>query len=129
MTGINPINVNASGVRGSAGFAAHQKMREEPTDIREGKPEVGRDRPQMNPDDVMNYLVKQGVSHNLKPTKSIDTSKYVDKASSQRIAEFMGKFEDRVAEGLKAFDADFGNINISDNAKMKVVLDAINKDS
>jgi len=61
--------------------------------------------------------------------KTVDPSKYVDEASAARIASFMGGFEDKVAEGLAAFDKEFAGVNVSDSTKMGVVLSQLDKES
>lgn len=126
MTSINPINVNAQGIGGSYGFSAKSKTEEKEAK----KPEVDA-QPQgkaVPADDVLTYMAQSAVAVAPKPT-TVDPTKYVDEASAQRIAGFMSSFEDKVAEGLAAFDKEFAGAQVSDSAKMAVVLAGIDKES
>lgn len=125
MTSINPINVNTQGVGNSFGYgvkskAEHKEAEETKTSLNSGE------KSKVAPDDVLNYMAQ---SATVAAPRTIDPSKYVDKESEARIAGFMAQFEDKVAEGLKAFDQEFAGIDISDSAKMSVVLAGIDKES
>lgn len=124
MTSINPINVNTQGINGSYGYGAQAKP--EKKGAEEVKPEAGSQKPQLSADDVLTYMAQ---SATVVTPKTIDPSKYVDKESEARIAGFMAGFEDKVAEGLAAFDKEFAGVNISDSAKMAIVLAGVDKES
>lgn len=125
MSTINPINVNTQGISSAVGFGVKPKAEAE----KEQKPEVqvGAEKAQVSPDKVFDYMSATAAS--VKPAKTVDPSKYVDEASKARIESFMASFEDKVAEGLKAFDAEYAGVNVSDNAKMAVVLKQIEKEA
>lgn len=122
MTNINPINVNTQGIQGALGFGA--KPKSEKKEAEEVKPEVGGQKPQLSADDVLSFLAQSAA---VVAPKKIDPSKYVDKESEARIAGFMADFEDRVAEGLAAFSAEFPNA--SPKAGEAVVLARLNKEA
>ena len=121
MTSINPINVNTQGIGAKVGFGAKPKAEEG----KEHKPEtkVGSEKPQLSPDAVLAFLSAGSVA--VTPKKSVDPSKYVDAASQARIESFMASFQDKVAEGLAAFDKEYAGVNISEGTKMNVVLKQI----
>lgn len=126
MTLINPINVNTQGIGGAAGFG-HQPKTEKEEAKAEARAAHQEEKSSVPADQVLNYLKQSAVSVAPKPT--IDPTKYVDKASAERIAGFMADFEDKVAEGLKAFDKEFEGVKISDSAKMAVVLAEVEKET
>lgn len=124
MTSINPINVNTQGIGNSYGYGA--KSKSEHKEAEEAKIGVNGEKPQVSADDVFKFMAQ---SATVAAPKTIDPSKYVDSASEARIAGFMADFEDKVAEGLKAFDQEFSGANVSDSAKMAVVLAGIDKEA
>lgn len=124
---INPINVNAQGIGNSYGYGA--KPKSEHKEAKEAEVNKEAKKPSVAPDDVLNFMAQSAVSVAPASTKVIDPSKYVDKESEARIAGFMASFEDKVAEGLAAFDKEFGSVKVSDSSKMAVVLASIDKDA
>lgn len=123
MTNINPINVNTQGVAG--GYIAREKLlsgRKEDKEI-QGK-EIAARKEQLSADDVLNFLAQSAM---VAAPKVLDPSKYVDKASEDRIAGFMADFEDKVAEGLAAFALEFPEA--SPKAGEAVVLARLNKEA
>ncbi len=72
-------------------------------------------------------MAQSAVSVQPAATKTVDPSKYVDATSAARIAGFMADFEDRVAQGLQAFNQEFPDSSMSDSAKQAVVLAGIDK--
>jgi len=118
MTSINPINVNTQGIGAKVGFGAKPKAETE----KEHKAEVsvGAEKAPVSPDKVLDFLSASSIA--IAPKKAIDPAKHVDAASKARIESFMASFEDKVAEGLKAFDKEFPGVQVSDAAKMNVVL-------
>ena len=130
MTSINPINVNTQGVGGSYGFGAKSKSDSEEAKDTEKKP-VASQTKSVAADDVLSFMAQSAVANTAAAgtTKTIDPAKYVDDASAARIAGFMAGFEDKVAEGLANFDKEFAGVDVSDSAKMAVVLAGINKEA
>lgn len=124
MTSINPINVNTQGV-GSFGSAVPSKAEKKEEKAAEVQPEIKQS--QVPADQVLNFLAASSTP--VVARKTVDPSKYVDEASAARIGEFMKGFEDKVAEGLKAFDQEFAGVNVADSTKMAVVLKQIDKES
>lgn|SRR5574344_109902 len=126
MTSINPINVNTQGIGTSYGYNAKAKSEKEEEKKAEQQP-TANNQQQVAADDVLNYMAKSASAVAVKPT-TIDPAKYVDSASAERIAGFMADFEDKVADGLAAFDKEFQGVDVSDSSKMAVVLAGINKE-
>lgn len=127
MTSIDPINVNTQGVGARFGFNAKSKPEAEEKKTPESVP--GVETAKVDADKVLDYLAAGAASVVPTGKKTVDPSKYVDAQSEARIAAFMSSFEDKVAEGLKAFDAEFAGLNISDGAKMAVVLKQVESEA
>lgn len=124
MTSVDPINVNTQGIGNAYGFSAKPKAGKE--EAKEAEVNVNGEKAPLSADQVLTFMAQSAVS--VTPQKTIDPSKYVDSESAARIAGFMADFEDKVAEGLKAFDQEFTGVNISDSAKMSIVLAGIEKE-
>lgn len=120
---INPINVNPQGIGSSYGYSKNAKPEEKKQ--KEAEVNTSGQQAQVPADKMLGLMAQSAVS--VTPAKTVDPSKYVDKASEERIAGFMAEFEDKVAEGLKAFDKEFAGVDISDSAKLAVVLAGIDK--
>lgn len=123
MTSIDPINVNTAGAGGVGQSKVNPNVQPQVKEQAQAETTEAQHTP-VNPDEVFAYM-NASATANMVP-KTVNPSKYVDSASAERIAGFMQGFEDKVAEGLAAFDADFGSMDVSDGAKMNVVLNAIN---
>lgn len=126
MTFINPINVNSQGIGNSYGYETKTKAEEKEAKKAETAP-AGAEQKQVSADAVLNFMAQSAVSVAPTTTKTIDPSKYVDDASAARIAGFISSFEDKVAEGLAAFDKEFPGM--SDSSKMTAVLAGLNKEA
>ena len=126
MESINPINVNAQGINGSAGFG--KKAKPEQKEETEKEVTVAAQKNPVAADKVLSFMAQSAVAVAPATTKALDPSKYVDEASAARIAGFMAQFEDKVAEGLKAFDAEFPGVEVSESTKMAVVLGKIDRE-
>lgn len=125
MTSINPINVNTQGVSSSVGFGISKKEAKE-AEGKEKEVKGGVPQTPVSADKVFEYLSANSAA--VKP-KTVDPAKYVDDASADRIAEFMKGFEEKVAQGLKAFDEEFAGVEVSEAAKMAVVLKQVESES
>lgn len=121
---INPINVNPQGIGSSYGYSVKPKAEEKET--KETDVQAETQQSQVSGDKILGLMAQSAAS--VKPAKTVDVAKFVDSESAQRIAGFMAQFEDKVAEGLKAFDEEFAGVDISDSAKMAVVLAGIDKE-
>lgn len=121
---IDPVKLGANGIGPGYGFG--KKTEAKPEESK--KPEVSvqaNDKAKVSADEVFNYMAQSSVS--LAP-KTIDTSKYVNDESAARIAGFMASFEDKVAQGLQAFDKEFAGVDVSDSTKMAVVLKQVEQE-
>lgn len=126
MSSINPINVNTQGIGARVGFGAPSKE-EKKAEEKAAEKKAAEQSP-IAADKVLDYMAASAVAVTPAKTKSIDPSKYVDKASEERIAAFMEQFEEKVASGLKAFDKEFAGTKVSEEAKMAVVLKQVEKE-
>ena len=127
MTFINPINVNTAGV-GTAGYGSLRNNSGKAETKEEAQAQAGTEKQQVEPDKVLDYMAGAANANVVQKTKTVNPADYVDSASAQRIAGFVQGFEDKVADGLKAFDAEFEGVDVSDGAKMAVVLGQIDKE-
>lgn len=123
---INPINVNTQGIGGAHGFGAKPKAEKEEVK-EEAKAALREEKSSVPADKVLDFLAQSSVS--VTPKKALDPAKYVDEASAKRIAGFMADFEDKVAEGLKAFDEEFKGANVNENTRLAVVLAKVEKET
>lgn len=119
MTSIDKINVNTQGIGGSYGFGGKKATRENDKGKAE-KASLAEQTP-VPADQVLTYLAQSAVS--VAP-KTVDPSKFVDKASADRIAGFMADFEDIVANNLTAISKEFPGM--SDSAKQALALAQVN---
>lgn len=126
MTGsINPINVNTQGVGAKVGFGAQPKPEKEEAKAAESQAAV--EQTPVDAGKVLDYMSANAAV--VVPKKAVDPSKYVNAESEARIASFMGAFEDKVAEGLKAFELEFAGMNVSEDTKMAVVLKQVEQEA
>lgn len=127
MTGsINPINVNTQGVGNKMGYGAQPKADSEAGAKAETQAKSA-EQTSVEADKIFDYMAANSAV--VVTPKSVDPAKYVDAASEARIASFMGAFEDKVAEGLKAFEQEFAGMNISESTKMAVVLGQVEQEA
>lgn len=122
MSSINPINVNTQGVGNAYGFGT-SKAKAEDKKAPEQELEVGGQKAQVSADEVLNFMAQSSAS--VAPKTAVDPSKYVDKASAERIAGFMSQFEDIVANNLGAITAEFPEM--SESGKQALALAQVNK--
>lgn len=124
MTSINSINVNAQGVGGSFGYNAKAKSEKKEAPEAEVK-NAGNKQPQLSGDKVLGLMAQSAGTVSIAKT-TIDPSKYVDKASAERIAGFMNQFEEIVATNLKAISDEFPEM--SDGGKQTLALARFDQD-
>jgi len=129
MSLINQINVNSQGIGSASGYGAKPKSKEESQEAEAATAAAPAQESKVSADDVLNYMAQSAISVKPAAAKTVDPSKYVDDASAARIAGFMADFEDKVSTGLKSFDKEFAGADVSDSAKMAVVLKQINSEA
>lgn len=88
----------------------------------DNKPEVSPQQSgsvQVSADDTLSYMAMTAMAANpsVVSAKTYDVNKYVTPEQAARIAGFVTSFEDAVANGLAALDAEFGS-GMSDEAKL-----------
>src|SRR5574344_700840 len=126
MIAINPINVNTTGI--SNGYVYGQAPQAKPQK-EEAKPQEGTaQQSTVKPDDVFSYMANNAGAlvgaAAAKGTQTINPADYLDAAAQARIAGYVAGFEDKVATGMDAVGKELPNM--SDGAKMAVVLNQIN---
>ena len=126
MERINQIGVNTQHIGNALGSG--KKAKPEEKELKEKEANNAEQQTPVSADKVLDFMAKSSIPVAQVQQKIVDPSKYVDEASAKRIAGFMADFEDKVAEGLKAFDSEFPGTEVSDSAKMAVVLAGINKE-
>ena len=76
-------------------------------------------------DDVFGYMANQSLSMRVDVQKTIKVCKFANSEQYQRIGDMMKEFEAEIESGLQTLQEDFPNLNISDKAKMKLVLNSM----
>lgn len=79
------------------------------------------------PNDVLSFMASQAVSMKVDVTQTLKVTKCADTTEYQRISDMMKEFEAEVEYGLKTFDGEFPNIKISEDSKMKLVLNSLER--
>jgi len=77
--------------------------------------------------DVFNYMANQSLSLKVDVKKTINVCKFVDNQQYERISSMMKDFETTVETGMQTFNGEFPNLNLSDNSKLKLVLNSLDK--
>ena len=77
--------------------------------------------------EIFDYMANQSVSVKIDVTKKIQVNAVADAQQYERIGNFMKDFEQNVENSLQMLNNDFGQTNLSDSAKMKIVLRAVDK--
>lgn len=121
---INRIGINTNGVNPYAGQLKGNDAKPEEKKAKDKEPSVQS--AQVKPDEVLNYLAQQAVSFKpqVSAPKTYDINKYVTTEQAERIAGFITSFESKVAEGLAALDAEFGN-SLSTKAKYEIAANMV----
>lgn len=95
------------------------------------KPEAPQAQPkgaQVNPDAVLSFMAQQAivVQPKVATQKTYDVGKYVTPEQAERIAGFVTSFEDKVAEGLIAINAELGeNSGLPEAAKYEIAANMV----
>lgn len=76
-------------------------------------------------DDVFGYMANQSLSMRVDVQKTIKVCKFANSEQYQHIGDMMKEFEAEIESGLQTLKDDFPNLNISDKAKMKLVLNSM----
>lgn len=84
---------------------------------------------EMNAQDVLNFMANQSVSLKVDVKKTIKVCHIASGEQYERISNMMKDFEARVESGLQTLGGEFPNLNLSENAKMKIVLNSLDRAS
>lgn len=85
---------------------------------------------EMSAKDILDFMANQSNIMKVDVSKTVQIRKLTNKVSAEeyeRISNIMKDFEANVEEGLLALDGDFPDLNLSENAKMKLVLNSMDK--
>lgn len=122
---IHGIGINTGSVNpyGNQAKGSEAKPEEKKADNQQAAPQNA----QVKADDVLNYMAMQAMvaKPQVAAAKTYDVQKYVTPEQAQRIAGFVTSFEDKVAEGLLAIDAEFGAAGLSDQAKYEIAANMV----
>lgn len=120
--GINPGNVNPN-------YTNPKPQDEAKTDDKTQNQGAQTRGAEVKPDDVLSYMAQSAIVNAPKVStpKTYDVSKYVTPEQAERIAGFIGGFEDAVAKGLLAIDAELGDVDLSDAAKYELAAEMAGK--
>ena len=81
----------------------------------------------ISPNDVLSFMENQSICMKPNFTKSLNVSKYVNEEQYLRIGNMMKEFEASVENGLKTFDGEFPNAKISEQSKLFMVLNSLER--
>lgn len=117
---INRIGINAGNV--NTNYTNPKPQEEAKTEEKQQGAQTQTRSADVKPDDVLNYMAQAAVVNapRVNTPKTYDVSKYVTPEQAERIAGFINGFEDAVAEGLIAINAELGDLDISDAAKYEI---------
>lgn len=77
--------------------------------------------------DVLGFMANQSVSMKIDVKQTLKVGKFVDCDRYQRISNMMKEFETEVENGLLTFSSEFPNLNVSDDTKMNLVLNSLER--
>lgn len=77
--------------------------------------------------DVLGFMANQSVSMKIDVKQTLKVGKFVDCDQYQRISNMMKEFETEVENGLATFSSEFPNLNVSDDTKMNLVLNSLER--
>ena len=77
--------------------------------------------------DVLGFMANQSVSMKIDVEQTLKVGKFVDCDRYQRISNMMKEFETEVENGLSTFSSEFPNLNVSEDTKMNLVLNSLER--
>ncbi len=77
--------------------------------------------------DVLGFMANQSVSMKIDVKQTLKVGKFVDCDRYQRISNMMKEFETEVENGLSTFSSEFPNLNVSEDTKMNLVLNSLER--
>lgn len=113
---VNPYNGGSKG--------ADAKPEEKEPNAPQAQPQGA----QVDPNAVLSYMAQQAivVQPKVSAPKTYDVGKYVTPEQAERIAGFVTSFEDKVAEGLIALNAELGeDSGLSEAAKYEIAANMV----
>ncbi|MCR5261283.1 MAG: hypothetical protein K6C94_05540 [Candidatus Gastranaerophilales bacterium] len=85
---------------------------------------------EMSSKEIFDFMANQASMLKIDVKKTVEIKKLTNTVSTeeyQRIGNIMKDFENSMEQGLQMLDSDFSNLNLSENAKMKIALKSIDK--
>ena len=85
---------------------------------------------QLPANEVLNFMANQASMLKVDVSKSVQVKKIITNISSEeyeRIGNIMKDFEENIENGMNAINSDFSEMNLSDNSKMKLLLQSMDK--
>lgn len=83
---------------------------------------------QISSKEIFDFMAQQASILKIDVKKTVQIKKLTNSISAdeyQRIGNIMKDFENSMEQGLQMIDNEFGNMNLSDNTKMKIALKSI----
>ena len=77
--------------------------------------------------DVLGFMANQSVSMKIDVEQTLKVGKFVDCDRYRRISNMMKEFETEVENGLSTFSSEFPNLNVSEDTKMNLVLNSLER--
>ena len=123
---IRGIGINTGSVNNYNNPAKNAEAKPEETETK--NPQAAPQKSQVKADDVLSFMAQQAIvaKPQVAAQRTYDVSKYVTPEQAARIAGFVTSFEDQVAEGLTAIEAEFGpNSGLSEQAKYEIAANMV----
>lgn len=118
---IRGIGINTSSVNNYNNPAKNAEAK--PEEAQKQTEQAAPQRAQVKADDVLSFMAQQAIVAKPEVTaqRTYDVSKYVTPEQAARIAGFVTSFEDQVAKGLVAIEAELGpNSGLTEQAKYEI---------
>ena len=88
---------------------------------------VNSENKQISANDVLTFMANQSACMKPEFHKTINVTKFVNKEQYDRIGNMMREFEASVENGLRTLEGEFPNKRISQNAKLTIVLNSLER--
>lgn len=87
---------------------------------------------QMSSKDILGFMANQAVAMKVDVSKTIQIKKLTSSVSAEeyeRIGNMMKDFENNIEQGLQTLNGEFPDLKLSENSKLKLVLQSMDKTS
>lgn len=72
--------------------------------------------------DILSYMAQQSISMRVEVKPAIGKCNFADTSEYCSISNIMQDFEEQMSAGLQALEDEFSSLNLSEDAKLKIML-------